>query len=56
MRKSQKENRDFFNKFPIARVSGFYTVEAQLDMIKKFEKDIKLDWNYYFDIFGAIIV
>lgn len=51
MLKLQRENRYFFEKFSMDRSSDFYTMEVQLDRIKKFEEDRKQDENYFFGIF-----
>ncbi|WP_404451979.1 GNAT family N-acetyltransferase [Virgibacillus necropolis] len=47
----QKENRDFFEEFAMTRSSNFYTIEGQLERIKKATENIKQDEDYYLGIF-----
>ncbi|WP_404456674.1 GNAT family N-acetyltransferase [Virgibacillus necropolis] len=47
----QKKNRDFFEKFSMARESDYYTIEAQIERIEKFQEDFKQDKDYNFGIF-----
>lgn len=51
MLKLQKENRDFFEQFAMTRSRYFYTIEGQLERIKKANKNMKQDEDYYFGIF-----
>ncbi|WP_079529523.1 GNAT family N-acetyltransferase [Halobacillus hunanensis] len=51
MLKLQKENRDFFEQFAMTRTRNFYTIEGQLERIKKAEENMRQDKDYYFGIF-----
>lgn len=47
----QINNRCFFEKFAVDRDKNFYTLESQLERIKRFEEDWKNDQAYNFGIF-----
>ncbi|MDQ0200432.1 GNAT family N-acetyltransferase [Neobacillus ginsengisoli] len=47
----QTKNRGFFEKFAVDRDKNFYTLESQLERIKRFEEDWKNDQSYNFGIF-----
>ncbi|MDR6999907.1 hypothetical protein [Neobacillus niacini] len=47
----QVENRTFFERFSMERREDFYSIESQLERIRKFEKDEKNDLTYNFGIF-----
>jgi ribosomal-protein-alanine N-acetyltransferase len=49
--KFQNNNRDFFEKFSMARNSDFYTIEGQAERIKTFIESMQNDQEYYFGIF-----
>ncbi|MCY8231918.1 GNAT family N-acetyltransferase [Priestia endophytica] len=51
MLKLQTENRDFFEQFAMTRSGHFYTIEGQLERIKKAAEHVKQDQDYYFGIF-----
>jgi ribosomal-protein-alanine N-acetyltransferase len=45
------DNRDFFEKFSMARDHDFYTFEGQIKRIKSFDESMQKDQEYYFGIF-----
>lgn len=47
----QLENREFFEKFSMIRSNHFYTLDGQIEWIKKLEEEAKEDQQYYFGIF-----
>ncbi len=47
----QLENREFFEKFSMIRSNHFYTLDGQIEWIKKLEKEAEEDQQYYFGIF-----
>ncbi|KAA9005468.1 GNAT family N-acetyltransferase [Paenibacillus spiritus] len=47
----QLENRDWFERFSPARAPGFYTLEHQLQLIRKQEEARRQDQAYEFGIF-----
>jgi RimJ/RimL family protein N-acetyltransferase len=47
----QNENRDFFEQFAEERNKDFYTMEAHLKRIIRYEEDSKNDLSYNFGIF-----
>ncbi|UOR12675.1 GNAT family N-acetyltransferase [Halobacillus amylolyticus] len=49
--KLQKDNRDFFEKFSMARDDDFYTFESQKERIQVFENNRSEDKDYNFGIF-----
>jgi ribosomal-protein-alanine N-acetyltransferase len=49
--KLQRENRDFFEQFAMTRSCNFYTIEGQIERIKKANEKMKQDEDYYFGIF-----
>lgn len=47
----QNDNRAFFEQFSMIREHSFYTLESQVEQIKRHEENRKNDQEYYFGLF-----
>jgi [ribosomal protein S5]-alanine N-acetyltransferase len=47
----QTDNRDFFEQFSMTRDQDFYTIEGQINMVKKHHENREKDQGYSFGIF-----
>ncbi|MFP7731970.1 GNAT family N-acetyltransferase [Priestia aryabhattai] len=47
----QSDNRQFFEHFSMIREDSFYTLEGQVEKIKRHEENRKNDQEYYFGLF-----
>lgn len=49
--KLEKKNQDFFGKYSMSRPESYWTVEAQKELIEKWEDNTKKETEYRFGIF-----